>query len=430
MPETVVSDNGPQLVSEEFKAFMRDVGARHVVSAPYHLSTNGLAERFVQTLKSALRKSLPVVVLAARERWKKKMALPFIVQWLQLQAEREFREHCDAFSMPEELFRLRYRLTKDMVRWLCGELRRDLERRRTGTRTALTVEQQVLCALRFFATGSYQGAIASDEDVATSQSSRSSSASGDEWIAFPASAQELAAAKEGFVHMDPRFEGCIGAVDGTFVCIRAPYERDDGNKAAYFCRKGFYALNVMVVCDATLRITALDPSYPGSVHDAFVWRAFTLSQEFNGGSRGQGGEFLLGDSAYPLQPWLLTPIPGAHQAGSPAARFNRAHSSLRCVVERCIGVLKARFRCLQRYRALYYGPLFTSKIISACAVLHNLSVRQQLPEPDDIPGTEEGEDPDVYADDDGDVAAVGMYQAGTQRRDRLLQWFTAGRDST
>ncbi|XP_070397464.1 uncharacterized protein [Dermacentor albipictus] len=59
VPEMVVSDNGPQLVSEEFKAFMRRLGARHVVSAPYHPSTNGLAERFVQTLKSALRKSSP-----------------------------------------------------------------------------------------------------------------------------------------------------------------------------------------------------------------------------------------------------------------------------------------------------------------------------------------------------------------------------------
>ncbi|KAM7312980.1 uncharacterized protein ISCGN_002903 [Ixodes scapularis] len=57
IPETIVSDNGPQLVSEEFKVFMRNNGVRHVVSAPYHPSTNGLAERFVQTLKSALRKS-------------------------------------------------------------------------------------------------------------------------------------------------------------------------------------------------------------------------------------------------------------------------------------------------------------------------------------------------------------------------------------
>ncbi|XP_037515826.2 putative nuclease HARBI1 [Rhipicephalus sanguineus] len=317
-----------------------------------------------------------------------------------------------------------------MVRWLCGELRQNLERWRTGTRAALTVEQQVLRALRFFATGCYQGAIASDEDVATSQFSVSRTIHAVvEAIAFPASAQELAAAKEGFVHMDGRFEGCIRALDGTFVCIRAPYERDDGNKAAYFCRKGFYALDVMVVCDATLRITALEPIYPGSVHDAFVRRASTFSREFSAGSRGQGGQFLLGDSAYPLQPWLLTHIPGAHEAGSPAARFNRAHSSLRCVVERWIGVLKARFRCLKRCRALYYGPLFTSKIIASCVVLHNLCFRQQLPEPDDISGTEEREDLVVYGDDDDDVAAVGMYQAGTQRRDRLLQWFTAGRDS-
>ncbi|XP_049274343.1 putative nuclease HARBI1 [Rhipicephalus sanguineus] len=324
------------------------------------------------------------------------MALPFIVEWLELQTEREFREHCNAFALPEEIFRLRYRLTKDMVRWLCEELRRDLERRRTGT-----VEQQVLGALRLFATGSYQGAIASDEDVATSQSNVSRTIRAvveaivdrlsDEWIAFPARAQELAAAKEGFVHMDARFQGCVGAVDGT-----APYERDDGNKAAYFCRKGFYALNVMVLSDATLRITALEPSNPGSVHDAFVGRASTLSQEFSGGSRGLSGEFLLGDSAYPLQPWLLTPIPEAHEAGSPAALFNRTHSSLRCVVERCIGVLKARFRCLQRHRALCYDT---------------------LPEPDDTPSTEELErqDPDLYDDGDDDVAAVGMYQACTRQ---------------
>ncbi|XP_037512322.1 putative nuclease HARBI1 [Rhipicephalus sanguineus] len=179
------------------------------------------------------------------------MALPFIVQSLQLQAEREFREHRDAFSMPKEMFRLRYRLTKDMARWLCEELHHDLERLRTRTRTAATVEQQVLCALRFFATGSYQGTIASDKDLATSKSGVSRSIHavveaiverlGDEWIAFPASAQQLVAAKEGFVNMDARSAGCIGAVDGTFICIRAPYDRDDNNKASCFCRKGYYA---------------------------------------------------------------------------------------------------------------------------------------------------------------------------------------------
>ncbi|XP_060774184.1 uncharacterized protein K02A2.6-like [Neoarius graeffei] len=55
LPQQLVSDNGPQLVSEEFKAFMEENGIHHIKSAPYHPATNGLAERFVQTMKQALK---------------------------------------------------------------------------------------------------------------------------------------------------------------------------------------------------------------------------------------------------------------------------------------------------------------------------------------------------------------------------------------
>ena len=41
--------------SDEFKSFMHANGVRHITSAPYHPSTNGLAERAVQTFKQALR---------------------------------------------------------------------------------------------------------------------------------------------------------------------------------------------------------------------------------------------------------------------------------------------------------------------------------------------------------------------------------------
>ena len=54
LPEHIVSDNGPQLTSAEFKEFLTENGIRHTTTAPYHLATNGLAERFVQTLKNAL----------------------------------------------------------------------------------------------------------------------------------------------------------------------------------------------------------------------------------------------------------------------------------------------------------------------------------------------------------------------------------------
>ena len=54
IPDQIVTDNGAQLVSEEFQAFVRSNGIRHLTSAPYHPATNGLAERAVQTSKQAL----------------------------------------------------------------------------------------------------------------------------------------------------------------------------------------------------------------------------------------------------------------------------------------------------------------------------------------------------------------------------------------
>ncbi|XP_062389467.1 uncharacterized protein K02A2.6 [Sardina pilchardus] len=57
LPQQLVSDNGPQLISEEFKTFMEENGIQHIRTAPYHPATNGLAERFVQTLKQALKSS-------------------------------------------------------------------------------------------------------------------------------------------------------------------------------------------------------------------------------------------------------------------------------------------------------------------------------------------------------------------------------------
>jgi hypothetical protein len=58
LPEHIVSDNGPQFTAEEFAVFTKTNGIRHTRSAPYHPATNGLAERFVQSLKQGLKASL------------------------------------------------------------------------------------------------------------------------------------------------------------------------------------------------------------------------------------------------------------------------------------------------------------------------------------------------------------------------------------
>jgi len=84
-------------------------------------------------------------------------------------------------------------------------------------------------------------------------------------------------------------------------------------------------------------------------------------------------EWLLGDSGYPLEPWLLTPFSNPGD-GSPESRFNVKFTSARSVVERAIGMLKGRWRCLCKQRMLHYKPTIASKIINACAVLHNICI--------------------------------------------------------
>jgi hypothetical protein len=149
-----------------------------------------------------------------------------------------------------------------------------------------------------------------------------------------------------------------------------------------------------------LEILACNARYPGSVHDSFIWKYSRMREIMKAHwENGNKNHWLLGmylfpdflficlysflllfkiligiiagDSGYPLEPWLMTPIHHAVE-GTPEYAYTRAHCQTRNCVERLFGTWKNTFRCLMEDRVLHYEPVVAAKIVLALAVLHNM----------------------------------------------------------
>ena len=57
LPQILVTNNTLCFTSLKFKEYIKQNGIKHVTSAPYHPSSNGSAERTVQTFKKSLKKT-------------------------------------------------------------------------------------------------------------------------------------------------------------------------------------------------------------------------------------------------------------------------------------------------------------------------------------------------------------------------------------
>ena len=171
------------------------------------------------------------------------------------------------------------------------------------------------------------------------------------------------------IHMDSKnFPGVIGMIDGTHIAIRRPSERG----IDYYNRKEFYSVVLQAVCTDDLKFTDVYTGYPGKVHDA---RVFRLSPLFNRGAAICDTNHILGDSAYPNLPWLLTPFRDNGALTPTQRRYNYKHASIRSCIERAFGLLKGRFTRLQK---IDQRDIITivSTILTSC-IVHNICILNQ-----------------------------------------------------
>ncbi|CAI7849890.1 unnamed protein product [Closterium sp. NIES-54] len=185
-----------------------------------------------------------------------------------------------------------------------------------------------------------------------------------DWVVFPSS-EELPGMAAEFMKIKG-VPNVVGGVDGTHIPVRGM----ENHRTEYYNRKSHYSVQLQVTCDARGVIWDYMVGYPGAVHDH---RVFIKSKLYERLEKGDLGDYqLLGDAAYPLRPYCLTPLhaPSKRLFKGWEQLFNYVQSATRMPVERCIGALKGRWRLFGRRHECRLGRVCAG--VGCIIILHNM----------------------------------------------------------
>ncbi|XP_063826817.1 putative nuclease HARBI1 [Ostrinia nubilalis] len=275
-------------------------------------------------------------------------------------------------SLDDAEFTFRFRLTKPAVEFLLAEIMPFV--RVTSTRNfGISPLHQLLMSLRFYALGTMLISVADFVGVSIATACRI--------VRDISSAVSRLYDRYIFMHQNSAanfytiagFPRVLGAIDCTHVRIQSPCHLIGEE---FRNRKGYFSLNVQAVCDADLRLMNVVARWPGSAHDATIFNNSMLKAQCDSGEFGN--RWLLGDSAYPNTPYLLTPLLNPSTVGD--HRYNEAHIKTRNTIERTFGVWKRRFPVISLTLRLSLPNI--QAVVIATAVLHNICRNMNL---EDVP---------------------------------------------
>ncbi|XP_031332890.1 putative nuclease HARBI1 [Photinus pyralis] len=173
-------------------------------------------------------------------------------------------------EMSDFTFFRKFRLYKNTVLNVLEQIEPALEYP-NDVNNSVSPINQLLMALRFYATGGHLNVLADFGGMDTSTISRIivrvSEALARLYPRHVKMPEDVVGEQVRFYDI-ARFPRAIGAVDGTHIKIKNP-GGDDGE--IFRNRKGYFSINTQVICDADMKFSDVVARWPGSAHDATIF---------------------------------------------------------------------------------------------------------------------------------------------------------------
>jgi DDE superfamily endonuclease len=130
-------------------------------------------------------------------------------------------------------------------------------------------------------------------------------------------------------------------LEGIIIPIQKPPDHLSPRK--YYCRKGYYAIPLQVVCDSSYRFLFLSERAAGATHVSLACSGSIIHEALANSSLPEG-YWIAGDEAYQFSDAVLTTWPSSLARDDSAKdAFNFYQSSLRIHIEQAFGQLVRRF---------------------------------------------------------------------------------------
>lgn len=177
---------------------------------------------------------------------------------------------------------------------------------------------------------------------------------------------------------------CCGAIGTTRITMLLT--SSDPEAGCWLDRRGKHSMVLQAIVDPDLKFRSVVTGWPGKMSDASVLRSSSLFKQCQRGERLDANgqkmflssgetelrEYIIGDTAYPLLPWLLTPYQGGRLREA-KADFNGRLVATHFVAHKALARLKEAWRMMR-------GDLWRPdkhrlpRLILVCCILHNIVI--------------------------------------------------------